>query len=165
LPNEEQHPLRQHGSTHIEGHDPIPNLENIGVITPSAAQWAWLAGIVAWTNWSPTYGGGGSMTYTSVTTTIARYCQIGKIVFFVLDCFGTTGGTADPHIEITLPSTPSQGSYSVTGGAVIYDGAELAGSFINDAVAGTIRVSKYDDSNWGLGPNKYIRLSGHYEVS
>jgi len=42
LPNGEEHPLKQHGYKHIEGVDPIPNLENIGVITPSAAQWGYL---------------------------------------------------------------------------------------------------------------------------
>ena len=45
-----------------------------------------------WQTWTPTYGGGGSMTFTSVTTTRARYLPIGGLVFGMIRFSGTTGG-------------------------------------------------------------------------
>src|SRR5690242_9092441 len=41
--------------------------------------------------WTPTYGALGSMTYTSVTTTVGKYWRHGSMVFFRLNCTGTTG--------------------------------------------------------------------------
>ncbi|GAI12869.1 unnamed protein product, partial [marine sediment metagenome] len=44
---------------------------------------------VEWKDWTPTYSAANAMTWTSVTTNIAKYAQIGKIVFFILYASGT----------------------------------------------------------------------------
>lgn len=59
---------------------------------------------VTWSTWSPTYTGSGTLTYTTVTTTYAKYVQIGKIVIMCLRATGTVGGTGI-EIRFTLPVT------------------------------------------------------------
>jgi hypothetical protein len=58
----------------------------------------------AWTDWVPTYSGSGSMTYTTVTTTKARYKIIGKTCKVELNFAGTTGGVAGISLNATLPA-------------------------------------------------------------
>lgn len=60
-----------------------------------------------WTPWTPTYGASGSMTYTSVTTNVAKYIRLGTACFCILNFNGTTGGTASTIITATLPFTGS----------------------------------------------------------
>ncbi len=47
---------------------------------------------LTWSTWSPTYGASGSMTFTSVTTTAARYARIGKLVLVNFYFGGTRNG-------------------------------------------------------------------------
>lgn len=104
----------------------------------------------AWTAWTPTYTPNGSMTFTSVTTTTARYKKNGKTLMFELNVSGTTGGTASNNISFTLPSgiTAKNSSYLVcfmnnngtgTTGYVRFDGT-------NNAV-----LYKIDGGNFTLG--------------
>lgn len=56
--------------------------------------------------WSPTYStfGGTSFTFTSVTTSFAKYWKIGKLVFFSIRALGTTAGSvAGSSLKFTLP--------------------------------------------------------------
>ena len=143
----------------------VAQLEAIGTTTISAAQWGILGAATEWATWSPSYGATGSMTYTSVSTDIARWARIGKFVYFIMIAHGTTGGSASTGIEFTLPSTPSNGTNSCLGGCMVFDAANIAGSFINSDAAATIGVYKYDGVNWNLAASKYIRVSGFYEVA
>jgi len=55
-------------------------------------------------SWAPTYSLGGSMTLTSVTTSIATYIQVGPLVWFTVVFSGTIGGTVNNSgIGISLP--------------------------------------------------------------
>ena len=74
---------------------------------------------IPWTDWAPDYSAGGSMTFTSVTTIRARYCQVGKILFFQIRATGTTGGTISATIRCTLPTSVIT---LVSGGAEVRDG-------------------------------------------
>jgi hypothetical protein len=104
----------------------------------------------AWTAWTPTYTPNGSMTFSSVTTTTARYKKNGKTFMFELNVSGTTGGTASNSISFTLPSgvTAKNSSYLVcfmnnngtsTSGYVRFDGT------------GTASLYKIDGGNFTLG--------------
>ncbi len=64
-----------------------------------------------WFNYTPTYSASGSMTYTSVTTSYAKFNIIGKSVHVVLLATGTTGGTADIALRAT-PPVPFDGQVS-----------------------------------------------------
>ena len=117
-------------------------------------------GFPDWFNWTPTYGGTASMTYTGVTLTRARFRVIGKQVFFNLYTTGTTGGTASYAIYATAPIATSESTFG-GGGLVRVAGTFMSGTF--EVATNQIQASKYDRSNWALGANSSIIFSGAYE--
>lgn len=58
-----------------------------------------------WTDWTPTYTPNGAMTYSSVTTTFARYKIVGKELRFRIAVTGTVGGVPSNYIAFSLPAT------------------------------------------------------------
>lgn len=121
-----------------------------------------IAAPVTWSTWSPGYHGINSMSYTSVTTNVARYIKIGKLVFFYIDAIGTTGGTPDVQLGFDLPITALQSTLGLAGTATAADTTTIAGlcRFTSTSIA---YVYKYDGSNWGIGANRGIRVTGIYE--
>jgi hypothetical protein len=110
-----------------------------------------------WTDWTPTYTPNGSMTFTSVTTTTARYKKNGKTLMFELNVSGTTGGSASSNITFTLPSgiTTKNSSYLVcymnnngtgTTGYVRFDGSNNAGLYKIDAGNFTLGTTGFTGS-------------------
>lgn len=134
---------------------------NDGAVTPeklqSGAGTSW-----AWQSWTPTYGAGGSMTYTNVTTEYAKYVQVGKTVIFQLAAVGTLGGTASTEITITLPVPPLNPASN---------GLPFAARVSNPSVAGftfftnKVNIRRYDGSAYSTGASKGIYVSGAYEVA
>lgn len=59
----------------------------------------------AWETWTPTYSASGGGTITTMTTNLARYARIQKIVFVELDCTVTNAGTGTGFLTFTLPIT------------------------------------------------------------
>lgn len=117
-----------------------------------------------WKNWTPTYDATGSMTWTSITTQIARYFQVGNTVYFQITATGTTGGTANTSVTFTLPVRPVQTTTSdFGGGCLTEDAVEGAGAW-RWTSADRIRVFKYDGTNWGLGAGRKIIVQGFYET-
>lgn len=112
--------------------------------------------------WQPSYSATGSMTYTSVTTTVAEYQVVGRRVNYELVTIGTTGGTAAPAIRATLPfkvrnyaaNLPSVG-WTADGGGTI-----AACMFIDATTANLLACRRYDGANYGLGANRYIAYNG-----
>lgn len=95
----------------------------------------------AWTNWTPTYSAGGSMTFASITTTTARYKIVGKTFFCEINFNGTTGGVASTNVQFTLPSgvTTKNSSYvpaiiyntgTPSTGYLRFDGTDHVGAYI-----------------------------------
>jgi hypothetical protein len=110
------------------------------------------------------------MTYTSVTTTIAKYAQIGKVLYFVIRFTGTTGGSAASSILIdTLPVLPTPTTDAIFGGACYTipttGSAAIAGTWDIRTTGTQIRVKKYDNSNWGLGSGVGASIQGFYPVA
>lgn len=112
-----------------------------------------------WIDWTPSYGATGSMTYTTVTTSQAKY-MLGSdgMATVEIQASGTTGGTASTGITFTLPvANQSAGSTLVACG--IRDAA--SGAFISGQVSltnnnSTATVQRYDGANWGLGTGRFI---------
>lgn len=119
-----------------------------------------------WTDWTPSYSATGTMTYTSVTTEIARYKREGSTVYFQIRATGITGVSASTGIYFTAPVVPSQGSSAnlIGGGASAGDIVTLGGALIWVASEQKFRVTKADGSNWNLGSAKVIVVQGFYEV-
>lgn len=111
---------------------------------------------LTWTDWSPTYSAGGSMTYTSVSADYANYVEVGKLVIAKFYMSGTTGNVAGTSIRLSLPRTPrSFGSAAqIMSRAYIYDGSGMQG-IINIPSGGNFAsVSKTDGSTYGLGAGR-----------
>ena len=65
-------------------------------------------------NWTPTVGGQGSMTYTSVTISGARFSLKGKTCFWNFSTNGTIGGTANSYMTHTVPISGSSSAPNYT---------------------------------------------------
>lgn len=112
---------------------------------------------------TPGTGAGGTMTYTSITTNMAKYRREGGLIFLCLDVDGTTGGSADPSIIFNLPVAAPATGHALS--AVAVDGA---GQFLGASAVATgsvCTVKKYDASNWGLGAGRKIYVSGVYPAA
>jgi hypothetical protein len=91
-----------------------------------------------WLTWQPAFSASGSMTYTTVTTDLAQYKIRGTEQLFEIKAHGTTGGVA----STLLAATYAFGFFGSTG----------------------YNFSKYDNSNFGLGANRYIAGTGQYKI-
>lgn len=108
----------------------------------------------------PTYSASGSMTYTSVTTTEASYKISGSGAWVFFDNSGTTGGTANNEIKMTLPF--SAGASNAASNGSTTDTAFTIG--FGYASTSTLSVRKSDSSNFGLGASRGCRQTIIYEI-
>ena len=115
-----------------------------------------------WFNWAPTYGASGSMTYTQVTTNVAKFKIIGKCCYVEFGARGTTGGTASTDITVTPPVIPVSQSFYIGGGATLYDAGILSGNWYS--ASNLIKFAKYNYSNWGIGGTKDIKANFFYRI-
>lgn len=115
-----------------------------------------------WASWTPTYGAGGSMTYTSVTTNVGVYQRHGSRVDFMLSATGTTGGTASTSLTFTAPVAASGEQGSLT--CFINENGSFYGGTAVFSSSTTVAVRKYDTSNFSLGVSRSVVVSGHYRV-
>lgn len=56
-----------------------------------------------WFSWTPSYNGTGSMTFTSVSTHLARYRIVNKNCEVMVIARGTTGGSASNNLTVSKP--------------------------------------------------------------
>lgn len=115
-----------------------------------------------WFNYLPTYSATGSMTFTEVTTEIAKFRVRGKSVEIQLRAYGTTGGTANYSLLATLPIAHSE-IFPVAAAANYRDataGIQPVGT--GGLLSATARVNRADGTLYGLGTGRYLVLSGTY---
>jgi hypothetical protein len=120
-------------------------------------------GFQEWFDYTPTYGGTGSLTFTSVTTQEATYAIKGTAIHLILGAVGTTGGTASSGIRFTIPLAISTPRYFYCSGAKVSDSG-AKGAFVQNEVLGglSLTVYKYDVSNFGLGAAREIACAVTY---
>lgn len=117
----------------------------------------------AMTDWTPTLGAGGAMTFTSTSINQASYVVQGQRVWFTLDITGTTGGTGNTDLTFTLPFA-AVNQRSVGGGAIVFSaGNRIAGYYSNLASNTVVTVSRADNANYGLGAGSGFVLNGFYK--
>jgi len=98
----------------------------------------------------------GSMTWTSITWTLAKFRIEGRKCILWIEASGTTGGTASNILVVTptsghIPTATAQTRI----GALIFDGLTISGvSWI--AINKTIGYRRYDGANFGLGAGRGI---------
>lgn len=110
------------------------------------------------TSWTPSYAASGSMTFTSVTTDIAKYVIKGAEVTVFFRFTGTTGGTASTNITFTLPYASSNVAAAVQYLNAVYisQGTSASGFVYVNNNSSTANVIKEDTSNWGLGASRLV---------
>ena len=106
------------------------------------------------------------MTYTSVSNEAARFTIIGTTVIVALRGNGTTGGTPDPGIMVTIPTNmASNGYFRPHTGAYCNDGGQKAGIVVDTGIANKVCIIKYDASNWGLGASRLAATTLVYDMA
>lgn len=115
-----------------------------------------------WFNWTPTYTGNGTLTYTSVTTT-AKFCIKGKTCYYYHYSNGTISGSGT-SIYITMPlSRALTDSYPTAGSGHTFDnGDEVASP--QWASASSVQVKRFVGGAYGTGTSKIVTITGFYEI-
>jgi hypothetical protein len=106
--------------------------------------------------WTPTYTASASMTFTTVTTTAARYYLRGRILIVTFDFTGTVGGTPDVKLFATLPN-----GYTVpTGAFSVYDAITGGVMAIMQSRSGLTTLEFYSSptgaANWAAGSQHLV---------
>ena len=112
--------------------------------------------------WVPTYTASGSMTYTSVTTDLAEYKIVGRILYFEHQAHGTTGGTASTTVYATVPFAARNFAIQIPmGSAYVTDtGASITSFAFIENTGSKIGYRRTDSTNWGLGSGRYVNGNG-----
>lgn len=118
-------------------------------------------GFPDWFNWTPTFGGSGSMTYTAVTTRYARFRISGRTLMLAIYANGTTGGSASNTLTATIPLEPVYATANPAGPVWVLDDTYMVGYCYVGSAA--LNVRKHDTSNWGIGINKVFSAQVTYE--
>jgi hypothetical protein len=116
-----------------------------------------------WLNWTPDYTQTGGMTFTSITTVEADYRILSGKCEVNLRFEGTTGGSADTQIELTVPFTPKTVTINFAGSG--FDGGGI-GIVTRIESGRTIGIQKFTGSiaNWTLGAAKFVNATGFFLI-
>jgi hypothetical protein len=110
--------------------------------------------------WQPVYTCSGSLTFTSVTTSVAEYRISGGSIFINVSSTGTTGGTTSYSINASIPMSSTSSHMS---GGVHSDGATSYTPLYTEIYGANISWVKTALAGWGLGTGRYI--SGSMDAS
>lgn len=116
-----------------------------------------------WQDWTPTFGAGTGMTFTSVSTISARYSKIGKVCLFKLSATGTIGGTPTWYVTATLPFNVTK--FEVFTAMVGAAGNPTTGHCRTTSSSGNIIIVGYYDKRVLIAGDFSIYISGSYEVA
>ena len=119
-----------------------------------------------WLIWLPTYSGSGALTYTSVTGVRVVYKIRLDTVLIEMRMTGTTGGTTNNAINITVPFGRFDTSSQLTiGVAWIFDGADVSGYIqFNSTSQVQLGMRKYNNVNIALSANTQISSAAFYSI-
>jgi len=119
---------------------------------------------IPWTSWSPTYASDGGSAPT-VTTNTALYYQIGKLIYFNLDCTITAVSGAAGTFLASLPFTPSDSAGNFILGMGMENG--LTGVFLRghwQTSASKMGISTYLN-NTVIVLNYRPTICGRYRIA
>ena len=160
--------------TNFNATDPVVNIGRFQAQLSAGAGYTWsipTANVVNYPiyetgvlTWQPQYSATGSMTYTSVTTSLAEYRVIGRGWVEEVVVFGTTGTPAAPGIRKTMPFKARNFAVTVPGTGWTADGAGTIAAcmFVDGTTANILACRRYDGANYGLGANRYIAFNGGF---
>lgn len=125
-----------------------------------------IAASTAWTSYTPSVSGNGSMTYTSQTITTARYIKMGRLVVANVRVTGTIGGVLNTTLvfSIPVPAATIYASIDPSGSVTYVDGgAKTAGIIIGNGDQTNFGICHYDSSNWTSGSARSFSTTFAYE--
>lgn len=116
-----------------------------------------------WAAWTPTITAQ-TGTYTS-TSTVSRYMQIGKTVYFTIYLTVTTTGTASAATLATLPVAPKTNAVFAGGGRENQVTGKSFYWIIDQAGLGSVvKFAQYDNA-FGISDGSKVAISGFYETN
>jgi hypothetical protein len=113
------------------------------------------AGWPGWFNYTPVITASGSMTYTSVTISAAKFSVHEQTMEIMLSVTGTVGGTLSNTLEATTPVNAA-GSSALSAMLSISSIATSGFCFISSSNFGKMLVRKYDATNLSAGATVFI---------
>lgn len=122
-------------------------------------------GFPDWFTYAPTYGAGGIMTFTSVTTYLAKFCMRGKLATVALNFLGTTASAGAAHTDITVTLPTNFASNAVGGSCPISDTASGQLGYFAGTGSNTLVVRTETAANWGLGAGRGGFFTFSYEAA
>jgi hypothetical protein len=116
-----------------------------------------------WRTFVPTGTLSGAMTYLISSRDVANYMIDYNECAAEMKVVGTTGGSAANTISISAPFGATNGNHLIPRGAYFTDGG---GVLTGHCTVGnsTLNVSKYDNSNFGLGAGRYISSAVRWRI-
>lgn len=120
-------------------------------------------GFPDWFTYAPTLGAGGTMTYTSTSIALARFCMKGKLVTVLISVSGTTGGT--PHTDLTFTLPTNFQSNALGGACEVTDTAAGLFGYMLGTGGGTIVVRVESAANWSAGAGRGYLAMLSYEAA
>jgi hypothetical protein len=118
-----------------------------------------------WLTWQPTYSASGSMTFTSVTTSFAKYIVRSPGVFEIaLRAVGTVGGTISNQIDSTLPFVSANRTQTIAlASLALPSGVNNAGVAFNSTNSNLVSIRTYDSGNWTAGTRSFS-INGSIDI-
>jgi hypothetical protein len=116
-----------------------------------------------WRTFTPTGTMSGAMTYLITSRDVAQYMIDWNELAYELKVVGTTGGSANNSIDVSSPFTAHNGSHLIPRAAYFTDSATVLTGHCSIG-SNRFAVSKYDNSNFGLGAGRYISSAGRYRI-
>jgi hypothetical protein len=101
-------------------------------------------------DWTPAWSASASMTYTTVTTTIANYQIVGRRCKTFTRASGTIGGTPSTTVLATLPFESALIATAAEQGAGTGDSV-FGRAFISAGTPDQVSILRYDAANWTAG--------------
>ena len=137
-------------------------ISNSTIITPAVSDLDNPIGFPDWFSWIPSYSASGAMTYTAVTTQLAKYRVTGRCCQFMFRSSGTLGGVAGNAVYVTCPVTP----IAITGQYLAFAASNsetTLGTGTVDTVTPRLMVQRTDVANFSLAAGKVVNGQGMYE--
>lgn len=120
----------------------------------------------AWSTYTPTVTGSGTMTIAALSISKAAYKIIGKTCTVALVMSFTTGVAGGQQVNITLPTNVRSKDAIVTNICLIADGATTVGYVFANGVQPTssLSVGRGDLANWTLGTLRQVNTVFTFEL-
>jgi len=116
-------------------------------------------------NYTPTFGGTGSMTYTGVTVSRAQWKRTAKTLKILLDVVGTIGGTISYAVTVTSPVNGAGSGIALVACYLNIGGAQVGWMRQHSGNPSVIEVLLQSEGNWSAGASRYIRGSIEFPVA